>query len=149
MLRTMFKEQISTRVKLRPELEKALALVHQFKEAAPETPVEGQVTAASKDNHGGRPKVIDDDMLTFAVALKGKDVPVPEIVKKLTITRLPPRRSTSASGSSPSPIRTPRSAADSRDQALSANGCTAGPHGRSHSAPPTPTDYLLEPPADR
>ncbi|MCX4502179.1 hypothetical protein OG944_04080 [Streptomyces anulatus] len=31
----------------------------------------------------GRPKVIDDDMLTFAVALKG--TPVPEIAKKLVI----------------------------------------------------------------
>src|SRR3954470_24369746 len=41
--------------------------------------------AASKGNHGGRPKVIDDDMLTFAVALKNKGVPVPEIAKKLTI----------------------------------------------------------------
>ncbi|MFJ4526415.1 recombinase family protein [Streptomyces sp. NPDC088810] len=152
----VFKEPISTRVKVRPELEKALALAHQFKEAAPETPViftvhelkrlarnaaelmtlsaelqaggmqlelltgpltgiydpngmgamffavlavagqiernyirdktlEGQVIAASKGNHGGRPKVIDDDMLTFAVALKDKGVPVPEIAKKLTI----------------------------------------------------------------
>lgn len=35
----IFQEQISTRVKVRPELEKALALAHQFKEAAPETPV--------------------------------------------------------------------------------------------------------------
>ncbi len=35
----IFQEQISTRVKIRPELEKALALAHQFKEAAPETPV--------------------------------------------------------------------------------------------------------------
>ncbi|MCX3291839.1 recombinase family protein [Streptomyces sp. NEAU-H22] len=152
----VFKEQISTRVKVRPELEKALALAHRFKEAAPETPViftvhelkrlarnaaelmtlsaelqacgiqlelltgpltgiydpngmgamffavlavagqiernyirektlEGQVIAASKGNHGGRPKVIDDDMLIFAVALKDKGVPVPEIAKKLTI----------------------------------------------------------------
>ncbi|WP_374771751.1 recombinase family protein [Streptomyces sp. NBC_01310] len=35
----VFKEQISTRVKVRPELEKALALARQFKEAAPDTPV--------------------------------------------------------------------------------------------------------------
>jgi hypothetical protein len=35
----IFSEQISTRVKVRPELEKALALAHQFKEAAPDTPV--------------------------------------------------------------------------------------------------------------
>jgi DNA invertase Pin-like site-specific DNA recombinase len=152
----ILQEQISTRVKVRPELEKALALTHQFKEAAPETPViftvhelkrlarnaaelmtpsaelqtggiqlelltgpltgiydpngtgamffavlavagqiernyirektlEGQLIAASKGNHGGRPKVIDNDMLTFAVALKDKGVPVPEIAKKLTI----------------------------------------------------------------
>ncbi|MFG3283297.1 recombinase family protein [Streptomyces sp. NPDC048111] len=152
----VFKEQISTRVRIRPELEKALALAHHFKEAAPETPViltvhelkrlarnaaelmtlsaqlqaggiqlelltgpltgtydpngmgamffavlavarqiernyirektlEGQVIAASKGNHGGRPKVIDDDMRTFAVALKDKGVPVPEIAMKLTI----------------------------------------------------------------
>lgn len=50
-----------------------------------EKTLEGQVTAAAKGNHGGRPKVIDDDMLTFAVALKDKGVPVPEIAKKLTI----------------------------------------------------------------
>jgi hypothetical protein len=50
-----------------------------------EKTLEGQVTAAAKGNHGGRPKVIDDDMLTFAVALKDKGVPVPDIAKKLTI----------------------------------------------------------------
>lgn len=50
-----------------------------------EKTLEGQVIAASKGNHGGRPKIIDDDMLTFAVALKVKGVPVPEIAKKLTI----------------------------------------------------------------
>ena len=154
--RKIFHEQISTRVKVRPELEKALALARQFKEAAPETPViftvhelkrlarnaaelmtlsaglqdggiqlelltgpltgiydpdgmgamffavlavagqiergyirektlEGQVSAAAKGNHGGRPKVIDDDSVTFALALKDKGVPVPDIAKKLTI----------------------------------------------------------------
>ena len=41
--------------------------------------------ATSKGNHGGRPKVIDGDMVTFAVALKDKGVPVPGIAKKLTI----------------------------------------------------------------
>ncbi|MFF2001354.1 pyridoxamine 5'-phosphate oxidase family protein [Kitasatospora sp. NPDC058201] len=50
-----------------------------------EKTLEGQVSAASKGNHGGQPKVIDDDMLTFAQALKDKGVPVPEIAKKLTI----------------------------------------------------------------
>src|SRR6266566_5418877 len=50
-----------------------------------EKTLEGQQAAAAHGNHGGRPKVIDDDMLTFAIALKDKGVPVPEIAKKLTI----------------------------------------------------------------
>ncbi|WUX65388.1 recombinase family protein (plasmid) [Streptomyces sp. NBC_01431] len=50
-----------------------------------EKTLEGQQSAARKGNHGGRPKVIDDDMLTFAVALKDKGTPVPEIAKKLVI----------------------------------------------------------------
>ncbi|MFD0337115.1 hypothetical protein ACFVH0_00190 [Streptomyces sp. NPDC127117] len=50
-----------------------------------EKTLEGQQTAARKRNHGGRPKVIDDDMPTFAVTLKDKGVPVPEIAKKLVI----------------------------------------------------------------
>ena len=53
--------------------------------AGQEKTLEGQVIAAAKGNHGGRPKVIDDDMLTFAIALKDKGVPVPDIAKKLTI----------------------------------------------------------------
>ncbi|MEV0702132.1 recombinase family protein [Saccharopolyspora sp. NPDC050389] len=152
----VFSEKISTRVKVRPELEKALKLAYDIREAAPDQPViltvhelkrlarnaaelmalsgqlqaagvqlelltgpltgiydpngmgamffavlaasaqidrnyirektlEGQQAAAAKGNHGGRPKVIDDDMLTFAVALKAKGTPVPEIAKKLTI----------------------------------------------------------------
>jgi hypothetical protein len=51
-----------------------------------EKTLEGQVIAAAKGNHGGRPKVIDDDSPTFALALKDKGVPVPDIAKKLTIT---------------------------------------------------------------
>ncbi|MEU3501758.1 recombinase family protein [Streptomyces hundungensis] len=35
----VFEERISTRIKVRPELEKALAPARQAKEAAPETPV--------------------------------------------------------------------------------------------------------------
>jgi hypothetical protein len=37
-----------------------------------EKTLEGQAIAASRGNHGGRPKVIDDDMLTFAVALTSR-----------------------------------------------------------------------------
>ncbi|EGX60675.1 MULTISPECIES: recombinase family protein [Streptomyces] len=50
-----------------------------------EKTLEGQVTAAAKGNHGGRPKVIDEDSLLLARALKDRGVPVPEIAKKLTI----------------------------------------------------------------
>jgi DNA invertase Pin-like site-specific DNA recombinase len=50
-----------------------------------EKTLEGQQAAAAKGNRGGRPKVIDDDSLLFARALKDKGVPVPEIAKKLTI----------------------------------------------------------------
>nr|WP_157570183.1 recombinase family protein [Microtetraspora malaysiensis] len=152
----IFSEKISTRIKNRPELEKALKLAYDIKEAAPDQEViltvhelkrlarsaaelmtlsgqlqaagvqlelltgpltgiydpngmgamffavlavaaqldrnyirektlEGQQAAAAKGNHGGRPKVIDEDMLTFAQALKDKGVPVPEIAKKITI----------------------------------------------------------------
>ncbi len=47
--------------------------------------LEGQQAAAAKGNHGGRPKVIGDDMLTFAAALREKGVPMPEIARKLAI----------------------------------------------------------------
>ncbi|WP_369525779.1 recombinase family protein [Streptomyces chartreusis] len=42
-----------------------------------EKTLEGQVTAAAKGNHGGRPKVIDDDSLLFARALKDRASPSP------------------------------------------------------------------------
>lgn len=153
----VFSEQISTRVKIRPELEAALALVTEIKTAAPGQPVilcvhemkrlarnaaelmalsatlqtrdialelltgpmpgiydphgmgsmlfavlavaaqldrdyirektlEGQAAAAARGNHGGRPPVIDDDMLVFARALRARGTPMPEIAAKLTIT---------------------------------------------------------------
>lgn len=47
--------------------------------------LEGQQAAAARGNHGGRPKVIDDDMLTFALALRAKGVPIPAIAAKLKI----------------------------------------------------------------
>lgn len=154
--RRIFSEKISSRVKVRPEFEKALTLAREFKEAAPEQTViltahelkrparhgaelmslaadlqaadiqlelltgplvgiydphgvgsmlfavlanaaqldrnyirektlEGQQIAAAKGNHGGRPKVIDEDMLLFARALKDQGTPMKAIVKKLTI----------------------------------------------------------------
>ena len=50
-----------------------------------EKTLEGQRAAAAKGNHGGRPKVIDDDMLLFAPALKDNGTPVPGIARKLVI----------------------------------------------------------------
>jgi len=41
--------------------------------------------AAARGNHGGRPKVIDPDMLLFARALKDAGTPAPKIARKLTI----------------------------------------------------------------
>ncbi|MGV9838048.1 recombinase family protein [Nocardia niigatensis] len=152
----LFSEKISTRVKVRPELQKALTLAHDIKTAAPDQPViltvhelkrlarnaaelmnlsaqpqgdgvrlellsgpltgiydpsgmgsmlfavlavaaqldcdyirektlEGQQAAAARGNHGGRPKVIDADSALFARALRDKGIPMPDIVKKLTI----------------------------------------------------------------
>ena len=50
-----------------------------------EKTLEGQQAAAAKGNHGGRPKVIDDDMLLFARALKDQGTPIRQIATKLTI----------------------------------------------------------------
>ncbi|ABW09510.1 Resolvase domain [Parafrankia sp. EAN1pec] len=151
----IFSEKISTRIKVRPELEAALRLARDIKQAAPDQPMiltvpelkrlarnaaelmtpsttlqadgvqlelltgpltgiydphgmssmlfailavaaqldrnyirektlEGQQTAAARGNHGGRPRVIDDDMLVFARALKDRGIPMPEIARKLT-----------------------------------------------------------------
>jgi hypothetical protein len=66
-----------------------------------EKTLEGLVVAAANGNHGGRPKVFDDDMTTFALALRAKGVPVPEIAAKLTI------KSGKDVGRTPAPI--PRS----------------------------------------
>jgi hypothetical protein len=49
-----------------------------------EKTLEGQRAAAARGNHGGRPKVIDDDTLNFARALRDRGLPIPEIAKKLT-----------------------------------------------------------------
>jgi DNA invertase Pin-like site-specific DNA recombinase len=42
-----------------------------------EKTLEGQAAAAARGNCGGRPKVINEDMLTFAIALKDKSTPSP------------------------------------------------------------------------
>ena len=48
--------------------------------------LDGQAAAAAKGHHGGRPRVIDDDMLVYARALRAQGTPMPEIAAKLTIT---------------------------------------------------------------
>lgn len=88
-----------------------------------EKTLEGQVIAASKGNHGGRPKVIDDDMLTFAVALKDKGVPVPEIAKKLTI-----KAGKNAGKSPPSPRSTGHSPKPRPPRPTTAYPCGPNPH---------------------
>jgi DNA invertase Pin-like site-specific DNA recombinase len=50
-----------------------------------EKTLEGQQAAAARGNHGGRPKVIDEDDVLFARALRDKGTPMPDIVRKLTI----------------------------------------------------------------
>ncbi|MFJ9943235.1 serine integrase family protein [Streptomyces erythrochromogenes] len=93
-----------------------------------EKTLEGQVITASKGNHGGRPKVIDDDMLTFAVALKGKGVP--EIAKKLTI------KTGKNAGKSPSVASLYRALAEA-EQAAADDGL-----------PPRPTPVRIRRPED-
>ncbi|MFF3850575.1 hypothetical protein [Streptomyces sp. NPDC002328] len=86
-----------------------------------EKALEGQVIAASKGNHGGRPKVIDDDMLTFAVALKDKGVPVPDIAKRLTI------KTGKNAGKSPSVASLYRALAPRTPRPTTACRCGPGP----------------------
>jgi DNA invertase Pin-like site-specific DNA recombinase len=50
-----------------------------------EKTLEGQAAATARGNCGGRPKVINEDMLTFAIALKDKGTPSPLIAGKLVI----------------------------------------------------------------
>ena len=72
-----------------------------------EKTLEGQRAAAAKGNHGGRPKVIDDDMLLCAQALKDSGTPVPGIAGKLVIKSGKnagrTRRSPRCTGPSPKP----------------------------------------------
>ncbi len=188
----IFSEKISTRVKTRPELEKALGLAYDIKEAAPDQEViltvhelkrlarnaaelmtlsgqlqaagvqlelltgplsgiydpggmgamffavlaaaaqiernyirektlEGQVSAAAKGNHGGRPKVIDEDSLLFARALKDRGVPVPEIAKKLTI------KTGKNAGRHPSVASLYRALAEAEEDAVPAGAEAIGP----------------------
>lgn len=152
----VFSEKVSTRVKVRPQLEAALELAREFKQAAPEQTVvlcvhelkrmarnaaelmslagslqrdgirlelltgpltgvydpdgmgsmlfavcavaaqldrdyirektlEGQRSAAAQGRHGGRPPVIDADMVVFARALRDQGTPIPQIAQKLVI----------------------------------------------------------------
>jgi len=58
-----------------------LAVAAQRTATTSEKTLEGQQSAAAKGNHGGRPKVIDEDMLLFARALKDKGTPMAEITQ--------------------------------------------------------------------
>lgn len=50
-----------------------------------EKTLEGQRAAASRGNHGRRPKVLDGDGIIFARALRDRGVPIPEIARRVTI----------------------------------------------------------------
>lgn len=50
-----------------------------------EKTLEGQLAAAARGNHGGRPKVVDPDMAIFARALRDQGTPMPDIAQKLKI----------------------------------------------------------------
>ncbi|MFB7328411.1 recombinase family protein [Streptomyces sp. NPDC056190] len=51
-----------------------------------EKSLEGQASARERGRHGGRPKVVDDDMAAYARSLRANGVPVPQIAQKLAIT---------------------------------------------------------------
>lgn len=51
-----------------------------------EAPLEGRASARERGRHGGRPKVVDDDMAAFARILRANAVSVPQITQKLVIT---------------------------------------------------------------
>jgi DNA invertase Pin-like site-specific DNA recombinase len=205
----VFSEKISTRIKVRPELEQALRLCRDIKDAAPgqaviltlhemkrlarnaaelmtlagslqaagiqlellsgpltgiydpngmgamlfavlavaaqldreyirEKTLEGQQAAAAKGNHGGRPKVIDDDMLTFAAALREKGVPMPEIARKLTI------KSGKNAGKPPSVASLYRALADAADSdALAGEALSLRPVPARVTGPGSGTDPEL------
>ncbi|TMR12790.1 hypothetical protein ETD86_31900 [Nonomuraea turkmeniaca] len=63
-----------------------LAVAAQLDRDYPRQDRRRPAAAAARGNHGGRPRVIDDDMLTFALALRDKGVPIPAIAAKLAIT---------------------------------------------------------------
>ncbi|GGX41542.1 recombinase family protein [Streptomyces noursei] len=86
-----------------------------------EKTLEGQVTAAAKGNHGGRPKAIDDDMLTFALALKAKGIPVPGIAGKLTI------KTGKNAGKAPSVASLYRALAEAEDAGAQTEAQVIGP----------------------
>ncbi|WP_258308920.1 recombinase family protein [Streptomyces sp. NWU339] len=50
-----------------------------------EKSLEGQASARERGRHGGRPKVVDDDMAAYARSLRANGVPVPQIAQKLVI----------------------------------------------------------------
>ncbi|GAA3074461.1 recombinase family protein [Streptosporangium carneum] len=105
----IFSEKISTRIKVRPEFETALKLCTDTKAAVPAQAVIlvvqemkrlarnhirektlGPPGSRGQGNHSGRPKVFDEDMLTFALALRDRGVSVPNIETGIDSYRLAP-----------------------------------------------------------
>ncbi len=89
-----------------------------------EKTLEGLAAAAASGNHGGRPKVLDDDMTTFALALRAKGTPVPEIAAKLAI------KTGKNAGTHPSVASVYRALAEADDAAA----MRPGPRAANHTA---------------
>ncbi|MFI9063859.1 MarR family winged helix-turn-helix transcriptional regulator [Streptomyces sp. NPDC053429] len=119
----------------------AVLAAAQIERYIPEKMLESQQIAAARGNHGGRPKVIDDDMPTFVLALKAKNLPVPEIAGKLVI------KTGKNAGRNPSVASVYRALADAED-AERAGVADSGRHGRlvtQRTGPPLETPRSLSP----
>ncbi len=83
----------------------------------------GQVIAAGKGNHGGRPEVTGDDMAVFGRALKDNGVRIAEIAKKLVI------KTGGNAGKHPSAASLYRAPAETGDRGDPPPGACTGPRG--------------------
>jgi DNA invertase Pin-like site-specific DNA recombinase len=81
-----------------------------------EKPLEGQQVAAARGNHGGRRKVIDEDDVLVARALRDEGTRMPDIVKKVTI------KTGKNAGEHPSVASLYRALADAEEAASLAGG---------------------------
>ncbi|CQR62616.1 recombinase family protein [Streptomyces leeuwenhoekii] len=135
----VFKEQISTRVKVRPELEKALALAHQFEEAAPETPAILTVHELKRlARNAAELMMLSAELQAGGIQLELLTGPLTGIYDPNGMGATSRRGRTRAS-----PLRSLRSTAHSlkprprrRTTGCTDNRCTDVPRGRTRPPPP-------------